>query len=65
MDVDHAIEEMKDTLRKFTDDDELRRLNAKILKSWFDALVKEGFSEDAALRILCANPSIVKITTTP
>lgn len=63
MDVDHAIEEMKDMLRKFTDDNELRRLNAKILKSWFDALVKEGFSEDAALQILCANPSVVKITT--
>jgi molybdopterin-guanine dinucleotide biosynthesis protein len=61
MDIEEIISEMKDYIRKFIDDAELQRLSAKLLKCWFDALVKEGFSEKAALEILCANPQIVKI----
>lgn len=61
MGIDEMLEEMKQYIVKFVDDTELQRLSAKLLKRWYDALIKEGFTCDQALQILCANPQLVKI----
>jgi len=61
MDIDEVLADLKETMRTFIDDVKLQRLSAQLLKRWYDAMVKEGFTDEQALQILCANPQLVKI----
>jgi hypothetical protein len=50
--TDKAAEALLEILRNLGDNDEVFELRARSKKKMFDALVKAGFTEDQAIRIV-------------
>ena len=50
------IQELKELIA----DKESWQLYAKLTKTWFDALVEEGFTPEQAIKIVCENPTLIK-----
>lgn len=56
------FDQVKTILNSILEDKDLLQLSAKIHRRMFDDLVKEGFTEEQAMQIVCSH-SILNSTT--
>jgi len=53
--IQEALETQLTLIRAVIANDELRKLNAEAIKLSYDSFIEQGFSNDDAIRLVCAS----------
>jgi hypothetical protein len=59
-DIKEMVEGMKLMLRTITEDDDIFKLGAQMMKKTFDAHLEVGFTEDQAIKVVAGQGGGVK-----